>query len=151
MSYFFSNDSILKIGHNLKYDIKVLAKYHMEVKGKLFDTMLAHYLANPDGRHSMDILSEKYLNYKPVSITELIGKKGKGQLNFRDVPLEKATEYAAEDADVTLQLHQKFNEVIAKSGLQKLYVDVEMPLVSVLADMEFEGVAVDVPFLQNYS
>ena len=101
---FFESEGIEKIGHNLKYDIKVLSNYQMPVKGKLFDTMIAHYLINPDMRHNMDVLAETYLNYSPQSITELIGKKGKNQLNFKDVPLDKATEYTAEDADVTFQL-----------------------------------------------
>ena len=109
---FFESENIEKIGQNLKYDIKVLAKYNVKVKGKLFDTMLAHYLINPDMRHNMDVLAETYLNYTPVSITELIGKKGKNQLNMRDVPLEKQTEYAVEDADITLQLKEHFQKTI---------------------------------------
>jgi len=103
---FFESESIEKVGQNLKYDIKVMQNYGVQVKGKLFDTMLAHYLINPDMRHNMDVLAETYLNYTPVSITELIGKKGKNQLSMRDVPLEKQTEYAVEDADITLQLAQ---------------------------------------------
>lgn len=148
---FYENPQIAKIAQNLKYDALVLKWYGIELKGTLHDTMVAHYLIEPDMRHNLTILSETYLNYTPVPIEDLIGKKGKNQLTMRQVPVPDITAYAAEDADVTLQLHQKFHEVIAKSGLQKLYADVEMPLVSVLADMEFEGVAVDVPFLQNYS
>ncbi len=105
---FFENEEIEKIGQNLKYDIKVLAKYNIEIKGNLFDTMMAHYLINPDMRHNMDVLAETYLNYTPQPITELIGKKGKNQGNMRDVSLEKQTEYAVEDADITLQLKQHF-------------------------------------------
>ncbi|GAL60949.1 DNA polymerase I [Algibacter lectus] len=115
---FFESESIEKIGQNLKYDIKVLAKYNIEVRGKLFDTMLAHYLINPDMRHNMDILAETYLNYTPISITELIGKKGKNQLSMRDVPLEKQTEYAVEDADITLQLKEHFTNELGEAILK---------------------------------
>ncbi|MDX1463809.1 MAG: 5'-3' exonuclease H3TH domain-containing protein, partial [Marinirhabdus sp.] len=107
---FFESETIEKIGQNLKYDIKVLRKYNVSVKGKLFDTMLAHYLINPDMRHNMDVLAETYLNYTPVSITELIGKKGKNQKSMRDVPIEEQTEYAVEDADITLQLKEHFEK-----------------------------------------
>lgn len=147
----FADSKIEKIAQNLKYDLKVLLKYDIHVAGPQFDTMLAHYLANPDGRHSMDILSEKYLNYKPVSITELIGKKGKGQLNFRDVPLEKATEYAAEDADITFQLKEILQKELIDKQVAHLMQRLEMPLVPVLADMEMEGIRVDADFLNIYS
>ncbi|MFT5250953.1 MAG: DNA polymerase-1, partial [bacterium] len=126
---FFENESIQKIGQNLKYDIKVLAKYKVSVKGKLFDTMLAHYLINPDMRHNMDVLSETYLNYTPVSITELIGKKGKNQLSMRDVPIHKQTEYAVEDADITLQLKEHFEKELGDANIQKLFNEIEIPLV----------------------
>ena len=116
---FFESENIQKIGQNLKYDIKVLAKYNVEVKGKLFDTMLAHYLINPDMRHNMDVLAETYLNYTPISIEELIGKKGKNQLSMRDVPLEKQTEYAVEDADITLQLKEHFEKRIRRRQYPK--------------------------------
>ena len=106
---FFENETIEKIGQNLKYDLKVLSNYGITVKGKLFDTMIAHYLINPDIRHNMDILSETYLKYAPQSIEVLIGKKGKNQKSMRDVPLEEIKEYAVEDADVTLQLSEIFN------------------------------------------
>ena len=149
--HLFSDTSIEKIAQNLKYDLKVLLKYDIQLAGPQFDTMLAHYLSNPDGRHSMDILSEKYLNYKPVSITELIGKKGKGQLNFRDVPLEKATEYAAEDADVTFQLKDILQKELIDKQVAHLMQRLEMPLVPVLADMEMEGIRVDADFLNIYS
>ncbi|MFT4801664.1 MAG: DNA polymerase-1 [Flavobacteriaceae bacterium] len=146
---FFENESIQKIGQNLKYDIKVLAKYKVSVKGKLFDTMLAHYLINPDMRHNMDVLSETYLNYTPVSITELIGKKGKNQLSMRDVPIDKQTEYAVEDADITLQLKEHFEKELGDANIQKLFNEIEIPLVSVLAAMELEGINLDVAFLNG--
>jgi DNA polymerase-1 len=148
---FFENESIEKIGQNLKYDIKVLAKYNVVVKGKLFDTMLAHYLINPDMRHNMDVLAETYLNYTPISITELIGKKGKNQLSMRDVPLEKQTEYAVEDADITLQLKEHFTTELGEANIQKLFDDIEIPLLRVLAAMELEGINLDVEFLNSLS
>ncbi len=148
---FFEDESIQKIGQNLKYDIKVLAKYNISVKGKLFDTMLAHYLINPDMRHNMDVLSETYLNYTPVSITELIGKKGKNQLNMRDVPLEKQTEYAVEDADVTFQLKEHFEKELGEANTQKLFDEIEVPLLRVLAAMELEGINLNEEFLKKLS
>lgn len=148
---FFENETIEKIGQNLKYDIKVLAKYNIEVKGKLFDTMLAHYLINPDMRHNMDVLAETYLNYTPVSITELIGKKGKNQRSMRDVPLEKQTEYAVEDADITLQLAAHFEKELGEANTQKLFDDIEIPLLRVLAAMELEGINLDTKFLNSLS
>ncbi len=148
---FFEDESIQKIGQNLKYDIKVLAKYNISVKGKLFDTMLAHYLINPDMRHNMDVLSETYLNYTPVSITELIGKKGKNQLNMRDVPVEKQTEYAVEDADVTYQLKEHFEKELGEASTQKLFDEIEVPLLRVLAAMELEGINLDEDFLNKLS
>src|SRR5690606_34385168 len=148
---FFEDENIEKIGQNLKYDLKMLAKYHVTVKGKLFDTMLAHYLINPDMRHNMDVLSETYLNYTPVSITELIGKKGKNQLNMRDVPIEKQTEYAVEDADVTFQLKEHFVNELGEANTQKLFDEIEVPLLRVLADMELEGINLDGDFLKKLS
>ncbi len=148
---FYESEQIAKVAQNLKYDALVLKWYGVEVRGVLHDTMIAHYLIEPDMRHNLTILSETYLHYSPVEIEELIGKKGKGQKSMREVPLENITDYAAEDADLTLQLHQKFHAVVAKSGFESLYTNVEMPLVSVLADMEFEGVKIDVPFLKKYS
>ena len=148
---FFEAEHITKIGQNLKYDIKVLAKYNMEVKGKLFDTMLAHYLINPDMRHNMDVLSETYLNYTPVSITELIGKKGKNQLSFRQVPQEQQTEYAVEDADITYQLKEHFTPELNEANILSLFEDIEVPLLRVLADMEIEGINLDKEFLQSLS
>ncbi len=148
---FFEAEDIEKIGQNLKYDIKVMLNYGVEVKGKLFDTMLAHYLINPDMRHNMDVLSETYLNYTPVSITELIGKKGKNQLNMRQVPLEKQTEYAVEDADVTFQLAQKFRPELKEAKTDKLFEEIEVPLLLVLADMEREGINLDKSYLNDLS
>ncbi|MDX1313978.1 MAG: DNA polymerase I, partial [Eudoraea sp.] len=148
---FFEAEDIEKIGQNLKYDIKVLRNYDVEVKGKLFDTMLAHYLINPDMRHNMDVLSETYLNYTPVSITELIGKKGKNQLSMREVPIEQQTEYAVEDADITFQLAQHFAPELEAANTRKLFDEIEIPLLRVLADMELEGINLDIPFLNDLS
>lgn len=146
---FFEAEHILKVGQNLKYDIKVLRRHGMAVKGKLFDTMLAHYLINPDMRHNMDVLSETYLNYTPVSITELIGKKGKNQMSMRDVPLEQQTEYAVEDADVTLQLAAHLKPELAEAKTEDLFNNIEIPLLRVLADMELEGIRLDKDFLKS--
>ncbi len=148
---FFEATDIEKVGQNLKYDIKVMQNYGVEVKGQLFDTMLAHYLINPDMRHNMDILAETYLNYSPVSITELIGKKGKNQLSMRQVPLEQQTEYAVEDADITLQLAQHFRPELAEAHTDKLFEEIEVPLLRVLADMEREGINLDKAFLKELS
>jgi DNA polymerase I len=148
---FFENEAIEKIGQNLKYDLKILSNYDIQVKGKLFDTMIAHYLINPDMRHNMDILSETYLKYSPKSIEDLIGKKGKNQLSMRDVPLEDIKEYAVEDADVTLQLKENFTLELDKTETKKLFDEIEIPLVKVLAAMEKEGIRVDVDFLKSLS
>ena len=148
---FFENSSITKIGQNLKYDIKVLAKYNIQVLGNLFDTMIAHYLLNPDAKHNMDILSENYLHYSPISIETLIGKKGKGQLSMRQVPSQEQKEYAVEDTDVTLQLKNIFEQQLQKYNAEKLFSQIESPLVQVLADMELEGIRIDVPFLKSLS
>jgi len=147
----FFESNIEKIGHNLKYDIKVLSNYEMQVKGKLFDTMIAHYLINPDMRHNMDILAETYLNYQPVSITELIGKKGKNQLSMRTVPIAEQTEYAVEDADITFQLKQLFTGELESGNVTKLFNDIELPLVSVLTAMEIEGININIDFLNKLS
>lgn len=147
----FENDGIEKIGQNIKYDMSVLKWYDVEIKGKLFDTMIAHYLIQPDMRHNMNLLSETYLNYSPVSIETLIGKKGKNQLSMRSVPVEQISEYAAEDADVTLQLEKKFVPMLLESGTQKLFEEVEIPLVPVLANMEIEGVKIDTAALKELS
>ena len=148
---FFENENIEKVGQNIKYDLKILSQYGIEVKGNLFDTMIAHYLINPDMRHNMDVLSETYLKYSPKSITELIGKKGKNQGNMRDIPLDDIKEYAVEDADVTIQLKNHFLPILEKVGTKKLYDEIEIPLVPVLADMEKEGINLDVDFLQKMS
>lgn len=148
---FFEDENIEKVGHNLKYDIKVLSNYTIEVKGTLFDTMIAHYLINPDMRHNMDVLSETYLNYKPVSITELIGKKGKNQLSMRVVPLKDQTEYAVEDADITFQLKEHFTKELESGNLTELFREVEIPLVSVLTAMEIEGINLNTEFLGGLS
>ena len=148
---FFENESIEKIGQNIKYDLKILSNYNLQVKGKLFDTMIAHYLINPDMRHNMDVLSETYLKYTPKSIETLIGKKGKGQLSMRDVPLEDIKEYATEDADITFQLAAHFQPILEKVGTKKLFDEIEIPLVPVLADMEKEGIRLDVAFLKSMS
>lgn len=148
---FFENTAIEKIGHNLKYDIKVLSNYDMPVKGPLFDTMIAHYLINPDMRHNMDVLAETYLNYQPVSITELIGKKGKNQLSMRVVPVKDQTEYAVEDADITLQLKEHFTKELESGNVTKLFNEVELPLVSVLTAMEIEGINLNTDFLKELS
>lgn len=148
---FFENDTIEKIGQNLKYDIEVLDKYRIKVKGPLFDTMIAHYLINPDMRHNMDVLSETYLNYTPQPISELIGKKGKNQGSMRDVSLEKLTEYAAEDADITFQLKNLFEKELDEAETRKLFNEIEIPLVRVLADMELEGINLDEEYLKSLS
>lgn len=146
---FFEAEHIEKIGQNLKYDIKVLHKYGLAIKGKCFDTMLAHYLINPDMRHNMDVLAETYLNYTPVPITELIGKKGKNQISMREVPLEKQTEYAVEDADITFQLAQQFRLELKEAKTEELFNNIEIPLLRVLADMELEGINLDKDFLNS--
>lgn len=145
------NDKILKIGQNIKYDILVLKKYGINVSGPIFDTMLAHYLIEPEQKHNMDILAELYLNYTPVSITTLIGPKGKNQGNMRDIDPKEVTEYAGEDADITLQLKHKIAEEIEQKGYHKLLFDVEQPLVHVLAEMEYQGVRVDESTLKGMS
>ena len=149
--HLFENEKIRKVGQNIKYDLSVLKWYDVEIKGELFDTMIAHFLIQPDMRHNMDVLAETYLNYSPVSIESLIGKKGKDQKSMRDVPVDQIAEYAAEDADITLQLHDCFSPMLKKSGVQKLFDEVEMPLVPVLASMEAEGINVDRDVLKELS
>jgi len=148
---FFEATHIEKIGQNLKYDLKVLHKYKIEVKGPLFDTMIAHYLINADMRHNMEVLAETYLNYAPISITDLIGKKGKNQLSMRDVSIEKLTEYAVEDADITFQLARHFKKELTDADSLKLFNEIEIPLVKVLASMELEGIKLDTDFLKSLS
>jgi len=145
------NEDITKIGQNLKYDIQVMRNYGIRVKGKMFDTMLAHYLLDPETRHNMDVMAENYLNYSPVSITDLIGKKGVKQGNMRDVPVEDVVEYAGEDADITLQLKHLLEKEIKENNLEKLLHEVEEPLSYVLAEMEYEGVKIDKDALAKMS
>jgi DNA polymerase I len=143
--------SVEKTGQNMKYDIGVLKNYDIEVKGKMFDTMIAHYLLQPDMRHSMDVLADTYLGYKTLSIESLIGRKGKGQGNMRDVSMEVLTAYACEDADITIQLRNMFEPQLKELGLLELMDNLEMPLVEVLADMEHRGVKLDINALYEYS
>jgi DNA polymerase I len=147
----FENPKVEKTGQNLKFDIGVLKNYGINVEGKLFDTMLAHYLLQPDMRHNMDLLAETYLGYKPLSIEALIGKKGKNQGSMRDVPLEIITAYACEDAHVTQQLREVFEPMLKKNNLTRLFDDLETPLVYVLAEMERNGVKIDTVVLNEYS
>jgi DNA polymerase I len=147
----FENLKCLKIGQNMKFDIGMLAQYGIQVKGKLFDTMLAHYLIQPEERHNMDYLSAKYLAYQPVSITELIGEKGKGQKNMRQVPIEIVCEYASEDADVTLQLKGILVKELEKESMTNLFNTLEVPLVYVLSDMERTGVKINTDALNEYA
>ena len=147
----FENKGIRKIGQNLKFDIQVIGNYGIEVKGELFDTMIAHYLLEPDMRHNMDYLAETYLKYKPVAIESLIGEKGKGQKSMRSVDLDKLTEYAVEDADITYQLKQLFYDRLTEEGLYKLAQEIEMPLIPVLADMERKGVILNEKALKEYA
>ena len=146
----FENENILKIGQNLKYDISILAQYGISVKGKLFDTMLAHYLLEPEQRHNMDYLAEVYLNYLTIPIEDLIGK-GRQQKTMREVPVELVKEYAAEDADITLQLYEKLLPLLKENGVEKLFYEIEMPLVPVLSRMEANGVKIDTDNLQQIS
>lgn len=146
----FSSDK-LKIAQNLKYDLQILKNYGIEIAEPYYDTMLAHYLIEPDKRHNMDDLSRNYLNYSPISIETLIGKKGKGQLNMKDVAVELITDYAAEDADITFQLKQKLEPLVVDLNATNVFQKAEMPLVPVLADMEREGVKIDAQFLKQYS
>jgi len=142
----------LKIAQNLKFDMLVLRKYEVEVHGAIFDTMIAHYLLDPETGHSMDVMAENYLQYKPVSIESLIGKKGKKQGSMRDIPLPDVTEYAGEDADITLQLKETFAQEIDKDDkLKALFYDMELPLIPVLASMEYEGVKLDTSALKELS
>jgi DNA polymerase-1 len=148
---FFEKEDLLKVAHNIKFDYKILKQYNITVKGAMFDTMIAHYLLSPDGRHGMDYLSEVYLNYKPVSIETIIGKKGKNQGTFRDADLRTQTDYAAEDADVTFQLYELFAPQLKKENLEDLFFKIEMPLMEVLAKMELEGISLDEKWLAQES
>lgn len=148
---FYESEEIEKVGQNLKYDIEVLSNYGITVKGKFFDTMIAHYLINPDMRHGMDILAETYLKYSPMPIEALIGKKGKNQKSMRDVELELIKEYAVEDADITLQLKEVFEPMLEQTLTRKLFDDIEIPLMPVLAAMEHEGINLDTAYLKQLS
>ncbi len=147
----FENENIAKVGQNLKYDALILKWLNIELKGKLFDTLLAHYLVEPDLRHNMDYLSETYLNYKPVSIETLIGKRGKNQLNMSQVPVEKVSDYAAEDADITWQLKEHLQPWLEKEELIKLYDEIEEPTLKALIQMEYNGVKIDSEKLKKQS
>ena len=148
---YFNDTSRTWIGHNIKYDFLILKWYGVTVAGKIFDTLLAHYLIEPEGKHNMDWLSAKYLGYEPIHIEELIGKKGKNQGTMRDVPLDKIKEYAVEDADITLQFREAFLPLLKQCDVQKVFDEIERPLVPVLVDMEYEGVKIDEAFLGEYS
>ena len=147
----FENEKITWVGQNLKFDYLVLKNQGFILQGDVFDTMLAHYVIEPEGKRSMDVLSEQFLHYSPVSIETLIGKKGKNQLSMADIPQEKISDYAAEDADITLQLKKKLFPLLKKKEVEKVFYEVENPLLKVLADMEFEGIRVDEAFLNEYS
>ncbi|MGB1041496.1 MAG: DNA polymerase I, partial [Flavobacteriales bacterium] len=148
---FFENESIEKIAHNIKYDLAVIKNYGIDIKGNLFDTMIAHYLIQPDMRHNMDLLAETYLGYKPVSIETLIGKKGKNQKNMADLEPSEVSDYACEDADITFQLKELFEPKLTETDTEKLYKEIEAPLVPVLEKMEREGINLDVPALAEFS
>ncbi len=147
----FGNEKIEKVGHNIKFDMQVLRLYGVHVRGPIYDTMVAHYVGNSTIRHKMDVMAEAYLGYQPVPIEELIGKKGKHQRTMRDVPLDKITEYAAEDADITWQLRPVVEKMIDEVDGKKLMQEIELPLIYVLTDMECEGIRLDVDFLKAYS
>lgn len=147
----YENERILKVGQNIKYDIEVLRHYGVEVRGRLFDTMIAHYLLQPELRHNMDYMAEVYLNYRTIRIEELIGPKGKQQANMRDLPPGEIYEYAAEDADITLRLKNVLEPKLKEVNAERLFRDIEMPLVNVLADMELAGVRLDTKALQETS
>lgn len=147
----FENESIRKVGHNLKYDVTLLKWHGIETRGELMDTMLAHSMKEPEMRHGLDYLSELYLAYKPIPTSDLIGKRGEDQKNMRDVPVEKVAEYAAEDADITLQVAKVLEPDIEKQGVSSVCYDVECPLIPVLVDMEYEGIRLDTDALEKYS
>lgn len=148
---FFTNPNIEKVAHNIKYDLKIIERYNVKVVGPMFDTMIAHYLINPESKHGMDYLSELYLKYQPISIETLIGKKGKNQGNMADLDPEKIVDYACEDADITLQLKSVFEPEVNKDHLKNLFYDIEMPLAQVLSEMELEGINLDVAALNKFS
>lgn len=147
----FDREDLLWIGQNIKYDLSLLKWHGFEIRGQIYDTMLAHYVVEPEGKRSMDDLAIKYLNYEPIPIEALIGKKGKGQGKMEEVPLEQITDYAAEDADVTFQLKQVLAPLVKENQVERVLHDLELPLVPILLEMEYEGVGLDVPFLRDYS
>jgi len=147
----FENEKIAKIAQNMKYDAIILKWHGIEVKGKYLDTMIAHYLLEPELRHNMNYLSETILGYEPISITKLIGKKGKNQLSMRDIEVEKVVDYAAEDADITYQLYNEIFPLLEKDGLESLYDDMEEPMIKALVQMEYNGVNLDEEYLAKYS
>jgi DNA polymerase-1 len=151
VSVLFNNENITWVGQNIKYDLLVLKNYGYTLKGAILDTMLMHYVTEPDGKRSMDAMAQQFLNYNPISITELIGKKGVNQSDMRSVPLETVKEYASEDADITLQLKNIFLPKLKEKAVEKVFYEVENPLVKVLTNMEFEGVKIDVDFLNEYA
>ena len=146
---FFESTKIIKVGHNIKFDIQVLLKYNVKVSSPIYDTMVAHYLINPDMRHNLDTLSESYLNYSPISIESLIGKKGKNQISMRDVSIDKIKNYAGEDADITLRLKGIFDKEIEVNNLSKIFYDIEIPMINVLSEMEAEGIKIDTSYLKK--
>ena len=146
---FFNNKEITKVGHNIKFDIKVLYKYDIIVSGPLYDTMVAHYLINPDMRHNLNTLSESYLNYSPISIESLIGKKGKNQKSMRDIDINEVTNYASEDADLSLQLKQIFDTELESNGVKSIFYEIEIPIINVLSSMEKEGINIDSSYLNK--
>ncbi len=147
----FANESIIKVAHNLKFDTQVLRRYQLEVKAPHFDTMVAHYLLHPEGRHKLDVLAEDILNYRMVPIEQLIGKKGKNQLTMNEVSLEQQCSYACEDADITLQLYTLFKDQLVEKQLDSTFYNLDMPLVEVLAEMELRGVTIQTNTLEKYS
>ncbi len=148
---FFKDENILKVGQNIKYDIMVLMNYNIEVKGPMFDTMIAHYLIEPEQRHNLDSLARNYLNYDTIKTEELIGKKGKNQISMAQVPIDKVKDYACEDADITLQLVEPLRKQLNDAKMTKLFQNIEIPLLSVLAEMEYQGIKLDHENLKNYS
>ena len=146
---FFESTKIIKVGHNIKFDIQVLLKYNVKVSSPIYDTMVAHYLINPDMRHNLDTLSESYLNYSQISIESLIGKKGKNQISMRDVSIDKIKNYAGEDADITLRLKGIFDKEIEVNNLSKIFYDIEIPMINVLSEMEAEGIKIDTSYLKK--
>ena len=146
---FFNNKEIIKVGHNIKFDIKVLFKYDVVVSEPIYDTMVAHYLINPDMRHNLDTLSESYLNYSPISIESLIGKKGKNQKSMSDIPINEVTNYASEDADLSLQLKYIFDKELESNGVKDIFREIEIPIINVLSDMEKEGINIDSAYLKK--